>query len=219
MGKAKAKQVQELSKTEAAKALASMLAMLLELQRLEPELTLDGLKALLLVALAAEDEHQLRLPSIQKVSAELEKSMPSASRLVTGLSDPDRPALVQRRLGVSGSRSEALLLTDRGRELVAALLQAATGKTLEVFETQTYERLIEARKQRDGEIIKLKMVSVSKDALSMVVTPPEDFMSEEVQGWCEDFLSQLPRAEPAPQGMGITFSSVPDAVHFRIRWT
>jgi DNA-binding MarR family transcriptional regulator len=219
VGQNRAEQDQELSKVQAAQTLASLVAMLMELQRLEPDLTLDGLKALLLVALAVQDEDQLRLPSIGRISSELAKSTSGTSRLVTSLTSPDGPALIQRRLGVSGSRSEALLLTDRGRELVARLLHVTTSKPFETFETQTYERLLEARQRSERRNIKLRMVSVSEDSLGMVIVPPENFMSDEVQSWCEEFLSQPPQAENALEGLRIKFSSIPDAVHFRIRWT
>src|SRR4051812_8465790 len=98
-------------------ALASILAMLFDLQRREPDLTIEGLKALLVVALATSDDGQMRPPSVTKIARELDKTISSGSRLVSSLSEARMPPLMQGKLGVSGDRSEALLLTAEGRKL------------------------------------------------------------------------------------------------------
>ena len=205
-----------LDKEETFQTLAGLFGALMELHRRDPDMTLDGLKATLAVAVATADPKQMRLPSVGKVAEELHKSASRASRLLAGLSGPDGYIASQR--GIQGDRTDALVLTDRGRELVAALLSALTGKAITDFRPQTFENYVKARWIDQAQDTRLRQVAWDDGTLTLVVTPKEAVESKEIQEWMSEQLSQKPEPEETEKGVALRFATISDAVYFKLRW-
>jgi hypothetical protein len=208
---------------EAAKDTLSRLLLAFKyLESTVPDLTLDSFKAFLVIALASWDKGSLRLPDVTKVSKVLDKSLSRGSRVVGTLSDPEGLALVESRSGLSGTRAESLVLTERGKDLISTFLEVLTKQHIDEIQVQSFEGLQDARnaakEQKTDQHIYLKQTHYDKSTLTIIVGPKSDVMSEMIQKWCRDNLSEMPTMAPRGDQVSVSFATVSDAVYFKLRW-
>ena len=211
-----------LTHEEARKTLSGLLSAFKYLEAAEPDITVEGFKALLVVALTSWGKDGMRLPDVTKISKVLDKSPSRASRLTGALSDPEGLALVEARSGLSGTRSESLIITDHGKALVSSFLEVLTGRQIEELPFQNFEGLQDAKNSaknsnRKKEIY-LKQSGYDKETLALKVGPKSDVMSDEVRDWCLDNLSAPPTMVPNADEVYVSFAKVSDAVYFKLHW-
>lgn len=211
-----------LTHEEARRTLSGLLSAFKYLEAAEPDITVEGFKALLVVALTSWGKAGMRLPDVTKISKVLDKSPSRASRITGALSDPEGLALVEARSGLSGTRSESLVITKHGKELVSSFLEVLTGRQVEDLPFQNFEDLQAAKKSADKTSCKkeayLKQSEYDKDTLTLKVGARSDVMSDEVQQWCSDNLSTPPTMTPDADQVYVSFAKVSDAVYFKLRW-
>lgn len=211
-----------LTQEEARKSLNDLLSAFRYLEAAAPDITVEGFKALLVVAIASWGNDCVRLPDVTKVSKVLDKSPSRASRLVGALSDPEGLALVEARSGLSGTRSESLMITDHGKTLVSSFLEVMTGRQLEELPFQNFEGLQAAKNSANNSSRKkevyLKQSEYHKETLTLKVGPKSDVMSDEVRNWCLNNLSAPPAMVPNADEVYVSFAKVSDAVYFKIHW-
>ncbi|MGE7157567.1 hypothetical protein ACQKJ1_28120 [Methylorubrum rhodesianum] len=220
MASSKAKQ---LSQKEAKETLSNLLAAFEQLEVSVPGLTYDGFKTLLTIALSSWTENRSRLPDVTKVAKDLEKSLSSGSRLVGLISDPGNLSLVEARSGLSGSRSDALVLTPRGNTILSDFVETLTGREIGHLAVQNFDSFLEQKtynthNEQAGDSIYLKLISYDKTDLSMHVAPKDDALSETISDWCRSNLSAMPAISSAKDDALFKFSKVSDAVYFRLHW-
>lgn len=211
-----------LTHEEARRTLSGLLSAFKYLEAAEPDITVEGLKALLVVALTSWGKGGVRLPDVTKISKVLDKSPSRASRITGALSDPEGLALIEARSGLSGTRSESLVITEHGKELVSSFLEVLTGRQIEDLPFQNFEDLQAAKRSADKSSCKkeayLKQIEFDKDTLTLKVGPKSDVMSDEVREWCRDNLSATPKMTPNTDQVDVSFAKVSDAVYFKLRW-
>ncbi|BAU88683.1 putative phosphoenolpyruvate phosphomutase [Methylorubrum populi] len=211
-----------LTQEEAKKTLSDLLSAFRFLEAAAPDITVEGFKALLVVALTSWGNDLVRLPDVTKVSKVLDKSPSRASRLAGALSDPEGLALVEARSGLSGTRSESLIITDHGKALVSSFLEVLTDRRIEELPFQNFEGLQgaknSARSSKKEKEIYLKQSEYDKETLTLKVGPKSDVFSDEVRNWCLDNLSAPPMMVPDAEEVLISFAKVSDAVYFKLQW-
>ena len=211
-----------LTHEEARRTLSDLLSAFRYLEAAEPDITIEGFKALLVVALTSWDKNGMRLPDVTKISKVLDKSPSRASRIIGALSDPKGLALVEARSGLSGTRSESLVVTEHGKELVSSFLEVLTGRQIEELPFQNFEDLQNAKKSANKSNRKmdgyLKQSEYNKDTLTLKIGPRSDVMSDEVKDWCRNNLSKLPTMTADADQVYVSFAKVSDAVYFKLRW-
>ncbi|TXN43621.1 hypothetical protein [Methylobacterium sp. WL7] len=218
-----AQKTQNVMTQEIAKeTLSDLLAAFKYLEASAPDLTFEGFKALLVIAHASWDKDRLRLADVTKIAKVLDKSPSRGSRIIGALSDPKGLALVEARSGLSGTRSESLILTGRGKDIVSSFLKVLTKRQIEELPFQDFEGLQAARESaresnRSSELY-LKQSDYDKDTLTLKVGPKSDVMSGEVQEWCRDNLGSPPKMTPIGDQVSVSFAKVSDAVYFKLRW-
>lgn len=211
-----------LTQEEAKKTLSDLLSAFRFLEAAAPNITVEGFKALLVVALTSWGNDRVRLPDVTKVSKVLDKSPSRASRLAGALSDPEGLALVEARSGLSGTRSESLIITDHGKALVSSFLEVLTDRQIEELPFQNFEGLQDAknsaRNSKKEKEIYLKQSEYNKETLTLKVGPKSDVFSDEVRNWCLDNLSEPPMMVPDAEEVYVSFAKVSDAVYFKLHW-
>ncbi|MFF8801428.1 MULTISPECIES: hypothetical protein [unclassified Methylobacterium] len=211
-----------LTHEEARRTLSDLLSALRHLEAAEPDITIEGFKALLVVALTSWGKDGMRLPDVTKISKVLDKSPSRASRIIGALSDPEGLALVEARSGLSGTRSESLIVTEHGKELVSSFLEVLTGRQIEELPFRNFEDLQNAKKSSNNSNRKiegyLKQSEFDKDTLTLKIGPKSDVMSDEVQDWCRNNLSKQPTMTADADQVYVSFAKVSDAVYFKLRW-
>ncbi|MGH1591379.1 hypothetical protein ACRBEV_27195 [Methylobacterium phyllosphaerae] len=213
----------KLSQQRAKETLSNLLAAFEHLDYAAPGLTLDGLKALIAVALTSLDEGQTRLPDVSKVSRDLNKSLQSASRLIGIIADPKGLALVEGRSGLSGTRSDALALTPQGNKLLSTFLETLTGCEMEQLNVQNFEEFAARKNEmiaanQSEPNIYLKINRYDKATITMDVSPKSEALSEAIQDWCAKNLSGMPTIASEGESVRFRFAKISDAVYFKVHW-
>ena len=211
-----------LTHEEAKKTLSDLLSAFRYLEVAAPDITVEGFKAFLVVALTSWGKDGIRLPDVTKISKVLDKSPSRASRITGALSDPDGLALVEARSGLSGTRSESLVITENGKELVSSFLEVLTGRQIENLPFQSFEGFKAAKNFANNSDGKkegyLKQSGYNKDTLTLKVGPKSDVLSDEVRDWCSYNLSAPPTMTSNADQVDVSFAKVSDAVYFKLRW-
>jgi len=196
-------------------ALNRALAMFAEAGR-EPKLTAAQVHALLFVASDTRIARGLdRLPTVSEIARATSFTHSGASRLMGSLL---KEGLVLNDRGIMGSRSEAFVLTTRGKDRVMRLLEGLTAapiSDLGVHSFMTFAHSRYAQKEATG---KMNVVSVGDDPRTFLVTPADDALSEEVRVWCENSLTSVPDFRVGRSGVSVEFKTENDAVLFRMKW-
>lgn len=195
--------------------LRKALAMFAEASK-EPKLTLAQVHALLYVASETRVDSRIdRLPTVSDIARATGFSASGASRLMSSLL---KDGLVLNDRGGMGSRSEAFVLSPLGTERVARLLEVLSGVPVSDLGVYSFITFAHARYAPKGVSGKLNIVRASDDYRTLVVTPNDDVLSEEVRVWCEESLSAAPEFRVGRAGVSVEFKTQTDAVNFKMRW-
>jgi DNA-binding MarR family transcriptional regulator len=206
--------IEALTKKETARGIASLFAIFSE--ALQRDMTAASVEAVLLTAAGTVDTDNPRPTTPGDVAKALGMSPSAVTRLMAKLADPDGPLLLEPVPGVTGSRSEGYVLTPRGRDFVAALLSALNGRPVDWPETHTVATFSQT-KDSDGPV-KLRKVRWDEVSHTVVVTPAEAALSDEVQEWANEFLSDKPTINVTKEGAVLEFATASDATYFVLRW-
>ena len=208
----------KLSPSDMGQALSGLFAALQIIRKREPRITVAEIQAAVQVALQTMDLESTNLPAVSDVARALDMSTSGASRVLSGLAQEEGPALVTSNRGRHGTRSEAFVMTDKGREVITSMLTALTRQSAEDFQAHTFKTYAQARYIDETETTKLRAVRWDESTLTLVAAPAEEAQSEEIEQWYGLHLSAPPKLTPVEDGAALQFAKVADAVYFRMRW-
>ncbi|GEO16065.1 MarR family winged helix-turn-helix transcriptional regulator [Microvirga aerophila] len=206
--------IDTLTKRETAHGLASLFAVLTVIQH--NDITATSAQAVILAAAGTVDTDNPRPASPSDVAKSLGMSLSAVTRLMAKLADPDGAALFEPVPAPIGGRSEGYVLTKKGRDFIAALLSALNGRPVDWPQTHSVTTFSQT-KDSDG-VVKLRRVREDPEANTVVVTPAEAALSDEVGEWANEFLSEKPIINVTKEGAVLKFSTASDAMYFVLRW-
>jgi DNA-binding MarR family transcriptional regulator len=206
--------IETLTKRGTAQSLASLFAILAEIQ--QRDMTAASAQAVILTAAGTVDMGNPRPATPGDVAKALDMSPSAVTRLMAKLAGSGGPSLLEPVPGPTGSRAEGYVLTPRGRDFVAALLSALNGRPVDWPETHTVATFSQT-KDSDGPV-KLRKVRWDEASHTVVVTPAEAALSDEVQEWANEFLSEKPTITVTKEGAVLAFAAASDAMYFVLRW-
>jgi DNA-binding MarR family transcriptional regulator len=206
--------VEELTKKDTAQGLASLFSILDVLQ--QHDLTVASAQALIVAATGTVDTDHPRPANPGDVAKSLDMSPSAVTRLLAKLSDPEGPALLISAPALTGTRSEGYVLTAKGRDFVSALLSALHGGPVNWPETHTADTFSQAR--TSDRPVKLRKVRWDEETNTVVVIPAEAALSDEIQEWAGEFLSQPPAINITKEGAAMHFATASEAMYFVLRW-
>lgn len=143
-------------------------------------------------------------------------SLSAVTRLMAKLADPDGPSLLEQVPPLKGARSEGYVLSNKGRDFVTALMIAHHGRIVDWPETHTVRTF--SRTKTDDNSVKLQKVRWDEASNTVVVSPAEAALSDELQQWAVEFLSEPPRINVTKEGAVMQFATASDAMYFVLRW-
>ena len=203
-----------LSRKKTALALASVFQVLEVLNRYD--VTDTSAQALIIAATRTLDEHP-RPVTPSEVAKALSMTVSAVARLLAKLADEDGAALLTSDRAIPGSRAEAYVLTKKGRVFAAALLSAFEGHSVELPVTHTLKTF--AKQLDTFAAPTLRKVKWDDESLTLIVSPAEAFLSDEIQEWVNEFLSEPPTVQGlTKEGVPLKFANITDAVYFTLRW-
>lgn len=207
----------KVTKKELGQASARLFRVLDLLQ--EHDITIAGGKVLLEVHVRTMDIDRPHVPSPSELAESLGMSVSSVSRMMQRLAEPDGPGLLQSDRAIPGSRAEAYVLTPRGRTFIGQLLEVMLlDRSVDQIEAHSLGSYARARWEQGLTSPKLQQVSWDEGALTLVVQPREAAQSDEVQARMNEFLSPKTKFKAVSKGIALTFTTITDAVYFKLRW-
>jgi DNA-binding MarR family transcriptional regulator len=210
---------EELDQPETRRLLEGLVAVLQAFRDEAPRISVAQVQATLVTALETMDTTQgERLPNVSDYAERLKLSPSGASRLMSNLStasDEAKAPLVEAERGSGARRSEAFVLTDTGRSLVARVVEVISGRTVKNFDTHDFLSFALARHGgTSGENVRVKLIGPK----TLLVSPRRDALSSEIREWCADHHLKLPTMKAVAGGIEMEFATENEATEFRLRW-
>jgi DNA-binding MarR family transcriptional regulator len=203
-----------LTKKETAQSLASLFAALAVLH--QRDMTVTSAQAVILAAAGTIDTDNPRPATPGAVAKSLGMSLSAVTRLMAKLADSGGPTLLEPVPAPTGARSEGYVLTTKGRDFIAALLSAMTGRPVDW--TRTHKVATFSQTRSDDGPVKLRRVRADPETNTLVVSPAEAVFSDEVQQSITEYLSKKPTIEVTKEGAVLKFSTGADMMFFILRW-
>lgn len=184
----------------------------------EHGITPASAQAVLAIAMQTSQDVSPRVATPSAVAERLGMSLSAVSRLLAKLVEQGGPELLASDSTLLPGRSEAYVLTDRGREFVSRLLAAHDGQPSSSIRTHTIESYNQAvwAERRTGGM--LRQTSWNDESLVLTVQPAAAAGSEDLRTWIEQHLTPGTTIERERENARITFKRPNDAVWFKLRW-